>query len=52
MAEEKRKQIFGVVQQSLGLAEVSGAEDYSRVINYISDVFSSGKPSEKYKTRV
>ena len=50
MTEERRRQVFDVVKQSLGMSEITGAEDYGRVINYISDVFSTGKPGEKYKT--
>ena len=52
MPEERKKQVFDVVKESLGISEV-GSSDYSRVIDYISNVFSVGKKAEeKYKTRV
>jgi hypothetical protein len=52
MPEERKKQVFDVVKESLGISEV-GSSDYTRVIDYISNVFSAGKkPEEKYKTRV
>lgn len=52
MPEERKKQVFDVVKESLGISEV-GSSDYSRVIDYISNVFSVGKKTEeKYKTRV
>ena len=51
MPEEKKRQIFDVVKESLGISEV-GSADYTRVVDYISNVFSQGKkPEEKYKTR-
>ncbi|MCX6775196.1 MAG: hypothetical protein NTY99_03880 [DPANN group archaeon] len=52
MPEERKKQVFDVVKESLGISEV-GSSDYTRVIDYISNVFSVGKKAEeKYKTRV
>jgi hypothetical protein len=52
MPEERKRQVFDVVKESLGISEV-GSSDYSRVIDYISNVFSVGKKTEeKYKTRV
>jgi hypothetical protein len=52
MPDERKRQVFDVVKESLGLSEV-GSSDYTRVIDYISNVFSVGKKAEeKYKTRV
>ncbi len=51
MPNEQKRHVRDFVRQSLGLSEISSIEA-DRVVNtYISDLFSAGKPSEKYKTR-
>jgi hypothetical protein len=51
MPNEQKRHVKDFVRQSLGLSEISSIEADRIVKTYISDLFSTGKPSEKYKTR-